>query len=248
MEFRGIIFDKDGTLFDYHTVWGPIIETYIDEILTSIDHWDEGQARKQFLRLVGIGDAQMHADGLLFATHKSIMFGRLFLFCRKYRLPFRVLVKHLKKAFEDAHTLMKGSLLTNQPADVEKLFETLKEFGYRVGVVTSDTERSTEVCLEHLNIAKYVDFISTYDDDLAGKPNPEALRFFCRKYSLKPEEVIVVGDSPIDLRFASKGKAGYSIAVLTGSNDRKRLKRLANCVYKDINELLTDMRIFPQAR
>ena len=106
--------------------------------------------------------------------------------------------------------------------------------------------QSTKICLEHLKIAQYVDFLSTFDDNLAKKPNPEALDAFCMKFSLKPEEVVVVGDAPVDMKFAKKGKSGYAIAVMTGSNDVKRLSRTADILYQNLECLNTDTQLFPE--
>ena len=34
MNIKGVIFDKDGTLFDYAAVWGPIVSRAVDEGLS----------------------------------------------------------------------------------------------------------------------------------------------------------------------------------------------------------------------
>ncbi len=53
------------------------------------------------------------------------------------------------------------------------------------------------------------------------------------------------GDTITDMLFAKRAKAGYTIALLSGSNDKKSLRRLSDVVYPDISALLTDKRLFP---
>jgi len=55
----------------------------------------------------------------------------------------------------------------------------------------------------------------------------------------------MVGDTITDMLFAKRSKAGYTIALLTGSNDRKRLRPISDVIYADISALLQDKRIFP---
>ena len=55
----------------------------------------------------------------------------------------------------------------------------------------------------------------------------------------------MVGDTETDMKMAKKAKAGYTVAVLSGSNDGKLLRRLADVVYKDISFLSSDSSLFP---
>ncbi len=247
MNFKGIIFDKDGTLFDYFSVWGPVITEFTEKALLDLDRDNKEELRTKFLKMLGVGSDCMDANGLVFMSNKFFMLSRIFIFCLRHKLNFKKMVSGIKTGYFDSHHIIKDALLQINPGDsIHKLFEKFKNSGYKIGVVTSDNRQSTNVCLEHLKIVEYVDFLSTFDDDLAKKPNPEALNAFCLKYSLNPEEVVVVGDAPVDMKFAKKGKAGYSIAVKTGSNDVKRLSRSADILYQNLECLNTDSRLFPK--
>ena len=248
MNFKGIIFDKDGTLFDYFSVWGPVITEFTEKALLDLDREDTEELRIKFLKMLGVGSDHMEADGLVFMSNKFLMLSRIFIFCLRYKLDFKKMVSRIKAGYFDSHHIIKDALLRISPGDsIHTLFEKLKHNGYKIGVVTSDTAQSTKICLEHLGIAEYVDFISTFDDNFSKKPNPEALNVFCQKFSLNPEEVVVVGDAPVDMKFAKKGKAGYAIAVMTGSNDIKRLSRSADVLYQNLDCLHNDSRLFPES-
>ncbi len=247
MNFKGIIFDKDGTLFDYFSVWGPVITEFTEKALLDLDRDNKEEIRINFLKMLGVGSESMDANGLVFMSNKFLMLSRIFIFCLRYKLDFKKMVSGIKTGYFDSHHIIKDALLRINPGDsIHKLFEKFKHNGYKIGVVTSDTTQSTKICLEHLGIVQYVDFLSTFDDNYAKKPNPEALNAFCQKYSLNPEKVVVVGDAPVDMKFAKKGKAGYSIAVMTGSNDVRRLSRSADILYQNLECLNTDSRLFPE--
>ena len=56
MDIRGIIFDKDGTLFSYAEVWGSVIKDYTDSILMTFNVKNADEARQRIYEIVGIDD------------------------------------------------------------------------------------------------------------------------------------------------------------------------------------------------
>ncbi len=245
MSYKGIIFDKDGTLFDYYTVWSPVMRTSMSKILATMEKDDDKELEKELLFLIGIGEHDINPKGLIFIHNKAIALFNLFIFCKMNHLHYRKLVSALMTKYYDAKELLKDSLITHTDENrLLPLFTKLKEYGYIIGVVTSDNANSTKVCLDHFSITPFISMISTYDDHYKRKPNPNVFQVFCEKFSLAPEEVVVVGDASVDMRFAKRGKAGYKIAVLTGSKNEKSLNRLADVVYPTVLNLLEDKKLF----
>ncbi len=246
MALRGIIFDKDGTILDYYSVWAPVFRSSIDTVLEQVGRSGDQLLRRKLLHLLGIGDSGVFPKGLVFSSNSTLMLLRMWLFAKRWKISFRKLLKAFKEGFTGSRELLKTTLPEARPTgDVHKLFSRLKKCGYVLALVTGDTSESTSMCLEHLDIHSYFDFISTYDDQYRKKPSPQSLQAFCRKFSLDPSEVAVVGDALVDMKYGKRGKAGYRIAVLTGSGDYKRLARHAHVVYANLHELLEDSRLFP---
>ena len=247
MRLKGIIFDKDGTLFDYYTVWSPVLKESMDLALEKLNRKGDEELKKRILRLMGIGDTNVHPDGLIFKSNNLSMFISIFFFSLRNRISYRKLIRGFKEGYYDSKDLLKDSLAKIPPEDdVSHVFEILKEAGYNIGIVTSDNSESTKVCLEQLKIDRYVDFLSTYDDDLAKKPSPGSFKAFCSQFRLEPAEVAVVGDAPVDMRFAKRSKAGYAVAVLTGSNNVRHLSLSADIIYPNLHSILDDPVIFPK--
>ncbi|MGM0432426.1 MAG: HAD family hydrolase [Spirochaetota bacterium] len=244
MQYRGIIFDKDGTLFDYYEVWGPVFRLHVNRILTEFEREHDDRLRKRLLYLLGIGNDGINSNGLIFQHNGALMLLRLFVFSKKNRLPYRRLIHLLTEGYFDSKEQLNTSLLEmGNEATLLPLFKALKEAGYYIGVVTSDNAESTDVSLQHFGIKQYVDMISTYDDHLKSKPHPESFDAFCEAFSLKPSEVVVVGDAPVDMKYARKGGAGYIIGVMSGSGDRRRLTRIADVLYPTVLSLFDDPKL-----
>ena len=95
-----------------------------------------------------------------------------------------------------------------------------------------------------MEITEYISFRRTKDSPTHKKPNPEAIREFCSEFNLESSEVAVVGDTIVDMEFAKEGKAGYAVAVLTGSGDIEGLGEKADAVYPELKDILSDPVLF----
>jgi HAD superfamily hydrolase (TIGR01549 family) len=85
----------------------------------------------------------------------------------------------------------------------EALIE-LKSMNLKLTIVTNNCFKATELTLSKLKIGKLFELIVTRDHVEAMKPNPEPIKYALLKLSLREEEVIMVGDSVIDVKAALK--------------------------------------------
>jgi phosphoglycolate phosphatase len=244
MQFKGIIFDKDGTLFDYYRVWEPVFSRHADRMLEEFGRTGDTGLRRKFLNILGMTDTGINPDGLIFSHNGVTMLARLFVFSLQHHLPYRRLIQLLTQGYYDSKEDLQHSLVASgERQRLLPLFKALKEAGYVIAVVTSDNKESTQVCLDHYQLNEYIDMISTYDDHFKSKPHPESFRAFCSKFSLKPEEVVMVGDAPVDMKYAKNSNAGYTIGVMTGSGNRIGLEKHADVIYETILDLLKDPKL-----
>jgi len=142
-------------------------------------------------------------------------------------------VEKIKKAYFSA--LEKVKLLNGAP---ELLF-TLKDKGFKVGIVTGRTTRGEEKWLElkRLGIAEFVDvFVTGFE--APRKPSSGGIRTCIKELGVSPEEAILVGDSEADA-LASKEAGIPFIGVATGVGKKQKLLALgALYVFQDLRELL----------
>ncbi len=249
MSLKGIIFDKDGTLFDYHSVWAPVFRVGIEDVLKSLGRSGDDQLRRALLQLLGIGDDEVYPEGLVFKSNSLRMLSDMWIFAKRWGISYRKLFSSFKRAYHGNREALKDSLPRAKPTgNLQLICSRLREEGYRIGLATSDHRESTDLCLDILGIREFFDFISTYDDHYRKKPHPESFQAFCRTFQLTSDQVAVVGDAVVDMRYGKRSRAGYTVALLTGSGDIKSLSRYAHAVYPDLDGLLTDPIIFPPRR
>jgi len=249
-EIKGIIFDKDGTLFNYSEVWGPFIGHALDEIMMTfnIKSKEREKARAKLARIIGVGDkGERYPDGILFHHDKRIKATcKLFLYCIHYGINPFSFAKFFRTMTKDPARGIEKELSEMDFSRVQELFRRLSEKKVALGVVTNDTTSSAKTCFRCMGIDEYVNFLRTKESNCRRKPNPEAINQFCAHFSIKREEVAVVGDTIADMIFAANGKVGYAIAVMTGSGDKEALEKQSDVLYPSIDSLLYDKVLFPE--
>ena len=230
---KGVIFDKDGTLYNYSQVWGPVVKDYVDTILKTFSVRNEKKARQEIFEIIGVDNRGNHyPDGLLF-NHDKIarIFFRILNFCMRNTIsPFKL------------WTILKP-MLNGQSA---KLIQELSEKGIIIGLVTNDITSNTKAFLDISKTDQYVRFLRTKESNCKRKPHTESIKQFEALYGLKSDEICIVGDSIVDMEYAKASHAGYIVAVMTGYGRRDTLEKYADVIYDDIRELVTDPVLFPE--
>ncbi|AFR06996.1 HAD family hydrolase [Nocardiopsis alba] len=85
---------------------------------------------------------------------------------------------------------------------VRELLTDLSEEGARIAVVTSKITRSAHELLESTGLDRHPDLVIGHDLAARGKPAPDPALLAADSLGLRPEECVVVGDSPDDVTMA----------------------------------------------
>ena len=132
---------------------------------------------------------------------------------------------------------------------VRELLERLRSDGKRVVLASSAKADELEIYKKLARIDDLIDAETSSDDAERSKPHPDIfLAALERLGDLRPEDVLVVGDTPYDAEAA--GKAGLrTIGVLCGGFPEAGL-RDAGCIaiYQDPADLLAQYDHSPLAR
>lgn len=223
LDLDAIIFDKDGTLFDFGTTWnvfgGRLIMTLaegdrdLEHRLAIATHYDlETQS-------------YLPSSPVIAGTNREA--AELF----HSELPGYT-IEELEK------TLMQMALNLPQAEVVplRRYFERLRAAGLKVAVMTNDTERAARAHMERANCLDVVDFIVGFDSGFGAKPTPDPLWACARHVGVSPERCAMVGDSTHDL-VAGRAAGMLAIGVLTGMAARSDLDPYADLVLNDIGEI-----------
>ncbi len=222
----GILFDKDGTLLDFDASWGPV---------------------NRKVALIAADGNEALADSLLIACGMDPVTGAivpdsLFASANTVEIaegmiaagsPFAldILVPKIDDCFAEA------AQLSVPVTELQPLFSRLHGKGLRLGIASSDNERSIRVAAERLGILPYVDFVAGYDSGHGKKPEAGMVLGFCAATGLAPSEVAVVGDNNHDLHMGHNAGVGLKIGVLSGTGSRETLTLHSDMVLADITEL-----------
>ncbi len=221
--FRGIIFDKDGTLFDFQKTWTPWMANLL-KILCS--------GNKELSRQKGYS-LGFDFDKRIFLPESSFIAGTPEQFLHQLQTYFPEWPE------KDLLNVLTETTNTTEQIEVVPLapvLSNLRNEGYVLGLATNDDVQEARKHLEEKEVLKYFDFLAGYNSGFKAKPDPAMLLAFCQKTKLFPGETIMVGDSISDLT-AGKKAGMFTVAVLSGVSKSKVLAKHANLVIKDIGDL-----------
>ena len=220
---KALLFDKDGTLFDFHATWGVWCAGFIADVsdgdaglasalAKAMDYDLENSA---FLpSSVMITDSM---DGIMDAVHSA--------------LP------HWEREALTEYVIETGSKAPQSPVtDLGPLLGRFRANNLKVGLATNDNEAPARAHLTSVSILEYFDFVSGCDTGFGAKPEPGMLLGFADAMGLQPSEIAMIGDSTHDLR-AGRAAGMVSIGVLTGPAVTEDLAPYADVVLRDIGEI-----------
>ena len=231
-----VIFDKDGTLFDFKSMWKRIFDLQANA-LRSVVGDDEGLFAEMSASMgVDQGTGKMDPRGPLalatYAEIQSIM--ALSLYRHGWGWDQAV---PLIADVTDKRRWPPLAEMARPIGDVRGLFAAIRAAGAYVGVVTTDNRDVTHDMLRLAGADELVSGIVCADDGVPLKPAPDGVLLLCRQLSVAPSRVIMVGDSPTDMQAGRAAGVAACIGVLTGVSQADDLESLAHVVLPSIREL-----------
>lgn len=94
------------------------------------------------------------------------------------------------------------SLNSRPYAGVVDGLNLLQQTGYRLACITNKAEKFTLPLLKDTGLHDYFELIVSGDSLPRKKPDPMPLFYVCEKFGVKPEEMLLVGDSLNDTQAA----------------------------------------------
>lgn len=222
-EIKAILFDKDGTLFDFAATWAPWAKEFV---LRACDgDWDRAEAVGAAIGFDLVA-CEFASDSIAVAGTPGQVTDALALhFPEQSRSQ---LLDHLNAEAANA--------VQCEAVPLAPLLRRLRDRGLRLGVATNDAEHPARAHLTTAGIAGMLDFIAGFDSGHGGKPQAGQLLAFAAYVDLPPEQVVMVGDSLHDLEAARL--AGMTpVAVLTGPASAEVLAPHAEVVLPDVGHL-----------
>lgn len=221
--FDAILFDKDGTLFDFNATWGAWAKGFL---LAEVDN---DQDRLQALAAAlgyDLASETFATDSMVIAhTADEIA---------DAALPF--LSDQDKAALVARMNARAARAPQVEVTPLAPYFRDLRARGLRLGLMTNDAEAPARAHLRAAGIESAFDFIAGSDSGYGAKPDPAPLRAFCEQMGVHPARCVMVGDSLHDLG-AGRAAGMQTAGVLTGLASAEDLAPLADIVMPSIAAL-----------
>ncbi len=223
---KGILFDKDGTLLDYHLSWVPLNR----RVALLAAGGDEALAERILAATGYVAATGKVVSGSLLAAGSTHEIAAGFIAAGS-NFPLDELVQAIDEVFRSGVADMVP--VTDLPA----LFRSLKARGLALGIASSDSEQAIRMVVARFDFADAVDFIAGWDSGYGSKPCRGMLDAFADSTSLDAKHVAVVGDNRHDMEMAVNGGAGLRVGVLTGTSSRADLQGACDLCLDSIREL-----------
>lgn len=233
MEIKGLLFDKDGTLLEFHQMWLKVAQGAARDTLRQYEqHIGAGAlvSEQQLLKAIGILGNYVDNHGLLASNpveDTASAWFELLRFEGNLQRFTRDVKAHFNRQVEE-----NPRLIQSLPGVREKLV-SWKQRGLKLGVATADTRDATLFSLRHAGLLELFDYIGYSDGDIAPKPDPALLRGFSERCGLEAHHIVMFGDTVSDMEFGHNAGA-RKVGVLTGTGTADELAPHADLVLMSV--------------
>ncbi len=223
MNIDALVFDKDGTLFDFASTWGAFGRIALERLSDG-----DTQRAAELGQVIGFDYAEER-----YSPDSIVIAGTVDEIARALTPHLAGIAQH-----QIVETLNDASAASEQmPAvPLAPFLENMRKAGLKLGVATNDAEIPALRHLESVGVRGHFDFVAGYDSGHGFKPGPGQLLAFAKHVDVDPSRVAMVGDSLHDLE-AGRAAGMVTIGVLTGLATTETLEPLADVVLPDIGHI-----------
>lgn len=216
MEIKGAILDVDGTLVDSN-------DAHTKAWIKALKDAGYEVTYEQIKRLIGMGSDNLLPEvaGLEKESEKG------------------------KKISEAWSEIFEKEYLPHVSAfpRTREMLQALKKHGLKLVVASSAEEGMLGKLLEIAGAKDLIEAQTSSDDAKNSKPDPDIVQAALKQIGLRPDEVLMLGDTPYDIEAARKAGVG-TIAFRCGGWDDEGL-RGAVAVYDGPADLLKNLEQSP---
>jgi phosphoglycolate phosphatase len=223
MNIRGVIFDKDGTLFDFQSTWG----IWTAQVLARIAGSDEALLQQLAEALGYDTQTRRVQPGSVIVAATPMDIAAVVKDC----IPALSQTQICDWLNEEAKTAPQV-LVT----DLHRLTAELRRINLGLCVMTNDAETPARSHLASVQALDLFDFVIGSDSGFGAKPQAAPLLALADKMEIPAAACVMVGDSTHDLR-AGRAAGMRAVAVLTGLAEADELAPLADAVLPDVSHL-----------
>ena len=224
LEIRAVLFDKDGTLFEFGRTW----ETWVEGVLSEMAAGD-----------LALRSRLAEAGGFDIETREFIV-GSALVNASPNEMNMIWANVHPSLNFREVEEIGLRHLRHMPLVPIYNLACILNELTLMnlvLGLATNDFEFNARDQLIMSGVLEKFDFICGYDSGYEPKPSASMVDAFADHSRLASFEVAMVGDSSHDMLAGRRAGVGLNIGVLSGPAMAQDLAQHADVIIKDISRL-----------
>jgi phosphoglycolate phosphatase-like HAD superfamily hydrolase len=243
---EAIILDKDGVFVNFHKLWLRMIAYRAQLIAERSAETSEMliKIRTNCIRAMGIDEDDEAIDpfgpcSLPAQEVRVALATALFITCNEvdptysWSSAFRTVDESMDQAKTELSLV---DLSEPIPGSIEKIKDLVKS-GFKIAVFTSDSTENINATLEKFGIKNLISGIQ------AGEVKTQALyEDLCSSLGVKPENTLLVTDSPIDLKVAHDAGA-KTVAVLSGVIEEGSASSMTKGIAHQVINSLAELEI-----
>lgn len=239
---RGVLFDKDGTLLDFVELWGSWVTAVDNQFQTFLI--EAGAAACGPFGDFGLGFTLDEHGKTIHYSHvgpmsagtmeqiETILAWHLWNRGIAWHEALEVVrqrIAMVEKTFDDTRPV-------SPIAGLRPFVQHLRAGGIQLGVVTSDSTWNADRHLEWLRLKRAFDVVIGRNSVTHGKPEPDMIHAACRQLGVDPGDVVLIGDSEIDMEMGQR--AGVCLCVQIAPGARVNVKDATRWTVRDYKDLL----------
>lgn len=234
---EAVFWDKDGTFINPDAYWGKLCELRIEKIISFFNLPQNMYDDVAYIIGYDVLNKKLIPNGPVAVLSRNEVIDILL----NYLLEINIKTdfSQIDLLFNEVHNdfLNNASNYTELLDGAVECFERMFNFGIKMAVITSDSYEHTVKTLTDLKINKYFDLVLGKDSCKAPKKTGEPAILALNKMNLYSQNVVVIGDAPMDYLMAENSGIKNVILTTTGHVPHKELSLMTNKVINSLNEI-----------
>ncbi|GGF66101.1 hypothetical protein GCM10010912_08960 [Paenibacillus albidus] len=227
-----ILFDKDGTLLQFVSLWGSWSECFLKHFTRRLEERGLPVPAKQIPGLWGTQhDTEGHItevdrNGPLAMGTMDDLYAILSWQGYSLGLSWAESMELVHRCRLEADALLDRSRPALPLPGLQRFLDELAAQGLPLAVVTADETAAAEKHLDWLGIRQYFAAVVGTDQVERGKPFADMALLACQRLGVAPSSTAVIGDTNGDMRMAKAAGAAVAIAIAdtrSGSSGQRDL-------------------------
>ncbi|AOZ92617.1 HAD family hydrolase [Paenibacillus crassostreae] len=219
-----ILFDKDGTLLQFVSLWGSWGDCLLNQFTENLEQRGITIPVEHFPTWLGtvhnrqgnITDYDRNGP-LAMGTMEDLY---AILSWQSYRLglSWAESMELVHRCRQNAEAMMEERQPVLPLPGLLSFLDECKSHGVPLAVVTADETGAAEKHLGWLGIRQYFSEVIGTDQVTQGKPFPDMVKLACQRLAVDPSTVAVIGDTNGDMRMAKMAHATVAIGISATSD------------------------------